>query len=309
LEVEAKDTGGNEDRVVMKVEVVEKNRAPEIIRIDVEGEVWIGGKFIASAVGYDPEGDEISYEWGLTKGEKDYSGWMMVYGATAVVDVPENASGGTYLMKVKVKDSEGGERIFVREIKLTKEVKKGESVCVPVNEICDGKDNDCNGLIDDGVLLVFYKDKDGDGYGDANDQTLACTQPSGYVSNSSDCNDNDPNINPGKTEICDRKDNDCDGQIDEDIVCEVPLSIARVEISNYGELIGLEAPEGYEHLKTGIYEGYLVACMTPDNMDHVVIATHDSRANVTTVSFSSLLLKFQRFCSFKQWKYNIWYLY
>jgi hypothetical protein len=24
---------------------------------------------------------------------------------------------------------------------------------------------------------------------------------------------------------------------------------------------------------------------------------------------NSLLLKFQRFCSFKQWKYNIWYLY
>jgi hypothetical protein len=61
LEVEAKDTGGNEDRVVMKVEVVEKNRAPEIIRIDVEGEVWIGGRFIASAVAYDPEGDEMSY--------------------------------------------------------------------------------------------------------------------------------------------------------------------------------------------------------------------------------------------------------
>jgi len=144
LEVEAKDTGGNEDRVVMKVEVVEKNRSPEIIRIDVEGDVRIGGRFIASAVGYDPEGDEMSYEWGLMIGEKDYSGWMMVYGATAVVDVPENASGGTYLMKVKVKDSQGGERIFVREIKLTKEVKKGESVCVPVNEICDGKDNDCN---------------------------------------------------------------------------------------------------------------------------------------------------------------------
>jgi hypothetical protein len=315
LEVEAKDTGGNEDRVVMKVEVVEKNRAPEIIRIDVEGEVMVGGRFIASAVAYDPEEDEMSYEWGLMMGERDYSGWMMVYGATVVVDVPENASGGTYLMKVKVKDSEGGERIFAREIKLTKEAKKGESVCVPSEEVCDGLDNDCNGLIDDGVKLVFYKDldrdgytdgttsvgcsapqgyvlsallgdcndennqinpgkaeicdgidnncngqtdegvklvfyrdRDGDGYGDANDQTLACTQPTGYVSNSSDCNDNDPNVRPGKTEICDNKDNNCNGQIDEGNVCGSASTFAKTigrSVTDYAYSIVQSSDGGY----------------------------------------------------------------
>jgi hypothetical protein len=68
-------------------------------------------------------------------------------------------------------------------------------------EICDGIDNNCNGQTDEGVKLVFYRDKDGDGYGDKNDQTLACAQPTGYVSNSSDCNDNDPNVSPGKNVI------------------------------------------------------------------------------------------------------------
>jgi len=87
-------------------------------------------------------------------------------------------------------------------------------------EICDGEDNNCNGQIDEGVLLVFYKDVDGDGYTDGTTQ-VSCKQPTGYVSQAQtgDCNDNDPNMNPGKIEICDSKDNNCNGQIDEDDVC------------------------------------------------------------------------------------------
>mgnify|MGYP005846652923 CR=1 FL=1 len=88
-------------------------------------------------------------------------------------------------------------------------------------EICDGKDNNCNGQIDDGLppLYTFYRDQDSDGYG-STATTTSCQSsppPSGYVSVSGDCNDSDAQINPGKSEICDGKDNNCDGQIDEGV--------------------------------------------------------------------------------------------
>ena len=89
-------------------------------------------------------------------------------------------------------------------------------------EICnDGIDNDCDGLTDDEDTntsggTTWYRDSDNDGFGLDSDTTIACGQPVGYVSNSGDCNDNDAAVRPGAQEICDGKDNDCDGLTDGD---------------------------------------------------------------------------------------------
>ena len=85
------------------------------------------------------------------------------------------------------------------------------------SEVCDGLINDCNnrpnGVVDEGVTTVYFKDADYDGYGNATDTIGACSLPEGYVVNDQDCDDSDPTTHPGAIEICDGKDNNCDGTI------------------------------------------------------------------------------------------------
>ncbi len=86
-------------------------------------------------------------------------------------------------------------------------------------EVCDGKDNNCNASIDEGVLITFFKDQDADTYGGVT-TAQACTAPTGYAAKSGDCNDFNGAINPGKAEVCNDLDDDCDSLVDEGIATQ-----------------------------------------------------------------------------------------
>ena len=86
-------------------------------------------------------------------------------------------------------------------------------------ELCDGIDNDCDGLVDESDSVdagIFYPDSDGDGHGQEDAPVVACAMPQGHVSRAGDCDDRDPEVHPDALELCDGIDNDCEGSIDQD---------------------------------------------------------------------------------------------
>ncbi len=88
-------------------------------------------------------------------------------------------------------------------------------------EVCNGIDDDCNGSIDDGLAVSdYFLDNDGDAWGVSDTPVSDCTQPPGYVPDGGDCDDTDPAIHPGATEVCNNLDDDCDGAVDEGVTTD-----------------------------------------------------------------------------------------
>lgn len=113
-------------------------------------------------------------------------------------------------------------------------------------EWCNGIDDNCNNIADEGTGYRLYADADADGFGNLTETFWACDAVAGYVADSSDCNDNLFSIHPGATEICNNLDDNCDGINDENAQTAF---FADADADGYGSesemLFACSRPDGY----------------------------------------------------------------
>ncbi|MEM9074036.1 MAG: putative metal-binding motif-containing protein [Myxococcota bacterium] len=119
-------------------------------------------------------------------------------------------------------------------------------------EVCNGLDDDCDGMVDETVLVEGYADTDGDLHGDPDAAMMGCEGTSGFSLLDDDCDDDDRLRHGDMPEVCDEVDNDCDDEVDE----------ARVIITWYRDedndgfgtatttMLACEPPEGFSPLWT-----------------------------------------------------------
>lgn len=92
-----------------------------------------------------------------------------------------------------------------------------DAISPDATEVCNDADDDCDSLVDGqdpsvSGATVWYLDADRDGFGAAGAYQSACSRPTGYVDDSSDCDDGAASVNPDATEIGGNGiDEDCDG--------------------------------------------------------------------------------------------------
>ena len=131
------------------------------------------------------------------------------------------------------------------------------------SELCDSldTDEDCDGLADDddastdtSSMGAHYVDSDGDGFGNPASLLTQCEEPSGYVSDNTDCNDSRSGVHPGADENCDAADidEDCDGLADDDDPSVIAATMDTWYEDNDGDTYGssvtvdaCDLPSGY----------------------------------------------------------------
>ncbi|MBU0504769.1 MAG: MopE-related protein [bacterium] len=150
------------------------------------------------------------------------------------------------------------------------------SGCSPVQEpyeepIDTEPEDTCDQLDQD----TYYRDFDGDGYGDSNDSLDACEQPAGYVTNNDDCDDSDSSVNPDAYEIYgDSIDNDCDDALDRECHYTTVNCGESTDVSSFAEAQDRTRDNGLVQICSGTYHEQLgiIRPLTIEGVGDVTIA-------------------------------------
>ena len=133
-------------------------------------------------------------------------------------------------------------------------------------ELCDGIDNDCDAATDEGAAsdaTIWYRDMDGDGYGDSDISVARCMLPVGYIEVAGDCDDGNAEINPGAEEICDGIDNDCDASTTDDFGTDAVVWYVDMDGDGFGSdsttVTACAMPLGYADNADDCHDGSMLA--------------------------------------------------
>ena len=161
-------------------------------------------------------------------------------------------------------------------------------------EVCNGVDDNCNNQIDEGLLSTYYADTDVDGYG-AGTATNACSQPAGYVTTNTDCNNSNAAVNPGTTESCNTAyDDNCNGLINEGCqVCpggENPSTATTITPALWPNC---SPPVSGTLVNALISSDANTICLTGEDKWHQFVATSEGVSIVVNSTSTNILIELQ----------------
>ena len=178
-------------------------------------------------------------------------------------------------------------------------------------EVCDGKDNNCDQLVDEAGAIgctKFYYDGDVDGYGTTSSKCLC--KPDGLFTakKTNDCNDKCKACYPGAPEICDNQDNDCGYK-----VMTTPTYVKQVNFNDRSHGGGFDATRGlytypqwagrrvYLYNSTGKYTGYF-----DSGSDQIMQMFWDGKGDHYVATWGrGYVYKYKAQTAVKMWSYHV----
>lgn len=105
-------------------------------------------------------------------------------------------------------------------------------------ERCNTVDDDCDGTVDPETsldALTLHPDADDDGFGDAGTVWVACSVNARASVIPGDCDDTDATVFPGAVEVCNDRDDDCDGTVDPGSSADVATWYVDADRDGFGD--------------------------------------------------------------------------